>query len=594
MLLAVALWVAVSTAALTGSGVAATSNVTVTMSIPSVTSISLAGCPLAARGFGTVLPDVPTTTQTDCSVQFGATGALSRLRVRQSDGAGAAMFTRTAGGGDASWGPGGVRDLAGGAGSDWLAGTVVTSTGQVLRGGNRGADYMVARLTTAGTLDTPAYGGDGYANFDPTGTAAFNHAHVIDIFPDDSVVIGGHSAFGPQQQATFIKFTAAGVRDMTWGDGDDGFITFDVAAGSSEEPYDIQVLPDGSMLAVGFSYANRLWVAKLNPEGELDTGFGGGDGISDFAPGATTRDGRIIVDGPSQAFFWAGQVSNQAYVAKFDRFGARVTTWGVGGVRQVDVPGSTIDRLGPGFIDSAGRLVVTGDASDGALMYSLRLDAAGAPDPTFGPGGVVTQDPFGVRETYLDGGALIERGGDKFCGSGNGEPVTTGTWRIYAACFLANGTLDPSFGGGDGIADFSATSVESIYGGIAEHDGRIYVGGGDVNRLVAVRLGADTSTIPDYVHPGTNFTSGGGAFGACLRARTNATATWTLAPLGSCDGSGSHWNGIARTTTAANTEIATAASGVTNAVADLRFGVRSAATARGSYEAPITFEVLAP
>ena len=248
------------------------------------------------------------------------------------------------------------------------------------------------------------------------------------------------------------------------------------------------------------------------------------------------------------------------------------------------------DLAGPGFIDSAGRLVVIG-SGDGTLSYLIRLNTAGAPDPTFGTNGVVTHDPWGTRDHYFDGGELVLRGDDRFCGSGGGEPVTAGAYRMFAVCFNADGSLDTSFGSG-GYAIFNATENESVDAGMWSRDGALYMGAGENNRLVTVRMGGDTQSIPDYSHPGTTFASAGGAFGACLRQTSNATATWPVAPGHACTGDGTHWRGIPATTAGAGTEIATAAAGQLAAQASLRFGARSSATAKGSFLAPVTFEVV--
>jgi hypothetical protein len=161
------------------------------------------------------------------------------------------------------------------------------------------------------------------------------------------------------------------------------------------------------------------------------------------------------------------------------------------------------------------------------------------------------------------------------------------------AKFLPDGTLDTTFGGGDGIATRSATNTGGQHGGLAASEGRLYLGGG-TGRIQVVRFGGDGGSVPDYAHPGTNFGSAGGAFGACLRTSSNATATWTPGPGLSCAGDGAHWNGIPRTTVAAGAEVATAATATSNAQVVLRFGVAASTTARGSYSAPISFEVVAP
>jgi uncharacterized delta-60 repeat protein len=575
------------------SGFGATGNVAVSLNVASSTIIDLAGCPVGARAFGTVLPDTPATTSADCDVQFGAS-TTSHLRVRQSDGAGAAMYARSiTGAGDPGFGTNGVSSIASGGG--WLAGTHVLADGRVLRVGSpphgSGTDWRVIRVDTNGTQDM-TYAGDGRAEWN-TGSVD-QHPHVSALFPDGSIVVAGHVYNGSVDDATIVRFTANGILDTTWGDGDDGSTKFQpYPTASSEEVYDVEVLPDGSVLLSGMSYANRLWVARLDPDGILDPSFGGGDGVLVHDTGMAVDLGNLAVEDETGSIYWSGTAGGLAYVAKVTAAGVLDTSWGDAGVKAVNVPGTTAEALYEGFVDSQGRFVVIGDDdANAAFSFSLRLTAAGQPDASFGTGGLQTIDPFGAGEVWLDSGTLVHFEDDRYCTSGNGEPG--GSWRFLVYCFDADGTLDEDFGGGDGYVPFIAGSYNSYLGGFDWHDGKLYVGGGSGGTLVTIRAGSDTTTMPDYVHATTTFASASGAFGACLRASTNATATWTSAPLGDCTGDGTHWNGIPRTTAYPGTEIATAAAGQMDAHALLRFGVRAPTAAKGAYVAPLQFEVVAP
>ena len=86
--------------ALAAAGIAtgATSNVVVSMAVPSATSLVTTGCPPTTPGitdFGTVVPGSVVKTGTDCSVSFGSSNDSSSLRMAQADGHGAPMGNPT-------------------------------------------------------------------------------------------------------------------------------------------------------------------------------------------------------------------------------------------------------------------------------------------------------------------------------------------------------------------------------------------------------------------------------------------------------------------------------------------------------------------
>ncbi len=68
--------------------------------VPSATSLDASGCAanVADRThFGTVLPGASAVTGVDCTVTFGSSNDVGRLRVAQSDGSGIGMFQYTRG-----------------------------------------------------------------------------------------------------------------------------------------------------------------------------------------------------------------------------------------------------------------------------------------------------------------------------------------------------------------------------------------------------------------------------------------------------------------------------------------------------------------
>ena len=112
----------------------------------------------------------------------------------------------------------------------------------------------------------------------------------------------------PMESRTLLS---AGDLDPSF--ADDGVVTLDNVNGIF---YDAAVLPGGKILAVGSadgSPGNRdVYLARFNPNGTLDTTFGGGDGqvFADFGTSsdgaarvAVRSDGKFIVHGNVLARF---------------------------------------------------------------------------------------------------------------------------------------------------------------------------------------------------------------------------------------------------------------------------------------------------
>jgi hypothetical protein len=113
---------------------------------------------------------------------------------------------------------------------------------------------------------------------------------------------------------------------------------------------------------------------------------------------------------------------------------------------------------------------------------------------------------------------------------------------------------------------------------------------GSADMAVAAFAG---SPIADYASGSTDWDQGlaNGMFGACLYAvGGGASAVWGASA--SCPQSdGAMW----RPLPSALDTVATAPASVVTASVDMRFGIRAGTTqSPGTYEAPITFEVVAP
>lgn len=188
-------------------------------------------------------------------------------------------------------------------------------------------------------------------------------------------------------------------------------------------------------------------------------------------------------------------VADGAYYHHVDRFladGTRDTTFG--GRAAGDRPGEQTLNLGgcaaEGMQVGADSSlwvhghVVGGTSNQVCVQHFL---ATGAPDPSFGQGGLATGHDrmFGSSLLRMSDGRLLVGGSYR---------DSAGRWRPAIASFLKNGTPDMAFGG----AGTGTATVPGIYAGNLESlalqpDGRI-VGVGTTNPqrtgILAVRLGA--------------------------------------------------------------------------------------------------------
>jgi uncharacterized delta-60 repeat protein len=245
------------------------------------------------------------------------------------------------------------------------------------------------------------------------------------------------------------------------------------------------------MLLVGTTVALVMLAASsalAASPGALDTSFGSG-GIASGPAGArffgstVQSDGKLIAVGESGAPNAADVV-----VKRFTASGAPDSSFGSGGV----VAGPTIDSGGivgsvgrAVAVQSDGKLVVVGKATspDGSGQLGIlveRFNANGGLDSSFGTGGVVHL----LTSTFGDGYAVAIQPNGQILAAGSVQ-ATDGTSRALVVRLNANGTPDTSFGSG-GI-DTVNLGADSIALGIAlQPDGKIVLAGSQSPQLQAV------------------------------------------------------------------------------------------------------------
>src|SRR5213080_4539053 len=285
-----------------------------------------------------------------------------------------------------------------------------------------------------------------------------------------------------------VAEAAAGDLDPTFGTG--GMVMTDINR-STDIANAVAVQSDGKLVVVGQTYKNNDYstedfaVARYNTDGTLDNSFGSGGRVRTDFPGLAAvpssvviqPDGKIVVAGGAFPLFtFAGNFQ----VVRYNSNGSLDRSFGNGGIVTTTFPeGSYAFALAlqsDGKIIAAGTVFVDfnpGDMSDTDFALA-RYNPDGSLDTTFGNGGTVTTDFFGNEDDVFS--VLIQPDGKIIAVGSANSPVNY--YDFAAARYLANGTLDSTFGtGGKVSTDFGDHNFDQARSAALQSDGRIVAAG---------------------------------------------------------------------------------------------------------------------
>lgn len=336
-----------------------------------------------------------------------------------------------------------------------VAGEFTTYNGVPRRG--------VARLLANGSLDSSFDPGEG-ANSQFGGLA---DVQAVAVAPDGKILIGGwFDVVGGEPRQGVARLLPNGALDTDFHtvDGIRG------AWGGDGAVSDIVVLPDGKILIGGWfakvDGANRSGLARLLPDGRVDTSFDTGSGFNgDGVPGAVetlalTSSGGIMAGGTFVTF----NGTPRAAIALLTANGSLNSSFNPGSGFTAAFNGdATVKEI---LLQPDGKLIAVGDfvsyngvprGSIARLSPSGVLDAGYAAGAGFSGGGVGGVDAL-----------LPLPGGQVLAGGDFGE--FDGATRAGLARLTATGGLDTTF-----AADLN--EFDQVYALAAQPDGKIIVGG---------------------------------------------------------------------------------------------------------------------
>lgn len=260
--------------------------------------------------------------------------------------------------------------------------------------------FVVLRYDASGVLD-PAFGTAGVVQT-LLGTREA-YARSMALQGDGKIVVAGFSedAFSPEGTADFevVRYLSDGSADATFGTG--GRVTIDMH-GTRDELNALAIGPGGKVLVAGYSsetgddpIRTDVAVVQLDSSGALDATFGvGGVFLSTF--GTRQRANSLAFD-PTGRVVLGGQngTAPDFGVFRLTSAGSLDPSFGDGGANSYDFASRT-DGVGFAAVETSGRILAVGTSIGGANTGSIaaaRYLSNGAPDPTFGVGGIALTPP---------------------------------------------------------------------------------------------------------------------------------------------------------------------------------------------------------
>ena len=324
-------------------------------------------------------------------------------------------------------------------GSEAEATSVALQTdGKIVVAGTVGigsSDFAVARYGSDGTAD-PSFSGDGFAVI----LASTNpELASVAVQPNGAILV----ADGVTE---IIRLSSDGALDASF--SEDGTLTL---PGGYRGVGGLALQADGKIVLVGTDFSERIFVTRLDSDGDLDATFSD-DGKVTTAPAAFNSgkavaiqsDGKIVVAGSS------GDAYTDDYTAiRYQTDGSLDPSFSGDGIATADVGG--FDIANSIAIQSDGAILVGGE--EFGFFAVARFLPSGSLDSSFAGDGVLTDHPdYDGRSVAVQSDGTILVGGDNACCASSSD--------FALSRYTSAGGKDVSFGtGGDVTTDFSGSET---------------------------------------------------------------------------------------------------------------------------------------
>jgi len=330
--------------------------------------------------------------------------------------------------------------------------------------------------------------------------------------PDGKIVVAGTSNNGSNKDFAVARYKPDGTLDTSFRPSGTGKVTCDFRE-NDDVCNGVVLQGDGKIVVVGYSSdgtRNDFALARFNPDGSLDTGFGqaGTGKVVTTGLGADSEALAVVLQADGMLVV-AGVVSGADAVVRYHDDGTIDDGFGSGGLLRYGMPGGHYSSAVFGVsIQADGRIVVTGYGSAQFYpvgVHTARIDADGQRlDPDF-PAPMMVSNSFIGRAVALqsDGRIVVADSGFNLLRLNIG------------------GTLDTGFGGTGIVGTSIGIGSSAAKGLVLQGDGRIvaagysYNGNTGFNDFAVVRCNPDGSMDTGFHRTGkvTTHIGNGDAYG---------------------------------------------------------------------------------
>ncbi|HQU41649.1 MAG TPA: hypothetical protein PK867_02510 [Pirellulales bacterium] len=262
-------------------------------------------------------------------------------------------------------------------------------------------------LLSAGQLD-PTFGQAGVVSTNIGGPADSQAKALVVTQTDGKVVVVGQDPdnYAGGFRADVVRYNTDGSLDATFGNNGEVVFAFSKST-YYNEPAGVAMDASGHIIVAGNVYGTEISVARLNSNGSFDASFGnGGIALDQLGAAAAAFDqatsvavdssGRILVAGNASDTPRYGQ---QFAVARLNADGSVDSSFGGDGAATVSY-GTGLDEYdSPSSValDSAGHIVLAGTAANGtgSSFAVARFNSDGTLDTTFNNTGKAVLQQFG-------------------------------------------------------------------------------------------------------------------------------------------------------------------------------------------------------
>ena len=326
----------------------------------------------------------------------------------------------------------------------------IVVAGAAQRTGSADRDFFVARYLPNGLLDN-SFGKRGTATISFYNSEIEKSAGVV-IQPDGKIVVLGETtAAGGTVDFAVMRLNRNGTPDISF--GTEGKVIIDFS-GTDDRASAVKIDSSSRIVVAGYKIvlpfnSEQTVLARLHPNGSLDTSFGtGGKLIPEINGTGNSAAYDILIQPVDDKIVVVGFVSAQSFIARFLPNGSFDTSFGSNGKRIAGYAGAAgfanavaLDPVSGGFV-TVGPLTL---AATGQRIFGLfRFTSNGNFDTSFGPeGDGAATLAFGTREDFPTGIAIEP---DRKIVVGGWSRELSANTNFALARLSGSGFIDTTFG----------------------------------------------------------------------------------------------------------------------------------------------------